>query len=92
MACHCAGDRGIFAKRNSLTMARRSTSAIPPSGATFTGSNTSLFARCEVPICSMLSFPSPSRSLSGILCVRHSMTTRSIYAKQDEGREGGHGP
>jgi hypothetical protein len=26
-------------------------------------------------------------SLSGILCARHSMTTRSIYAKQDEDEE-----
>jgi hypothetical protein len=30
-------------------------------------------------------------SLSDILCVRHSMTTRSMYAEQDEGRQGGHG-
>ena len=29
-------------------------------------------------------------SLSGILCVRHSMTTRSMYAKQDEVEERGH--
>jgi transposase len=29
-------------------------------------------------------------SLSGILCARHSMTTRSMYAKQDEREERGH--
>jgi hypothetical protein len=28
-----------------------------------------------------------SRSLSGTLCVRHSMTPRSIYAEQDEDEE-----
>jgi hypothetical protein len=31
------------------------------------------------------------RSLSGILCARHCMTTRSMYAKQDESEERGHG-
>jgi hypothetical protein len=30
-------------------------------------------------------------SLSGISCVRHSMSTRSIYAKQDEEGHSGHG-
>lgn len=29
-------------------------------------------------------------SLSGILCARHSMTRRSMYAKQDESEERGH--
>ena len=30
-------------------------------------------------------------SLSGILCLRHSMSKRSIYAKESKGRCGGHG-
>jgi hypothetical protein len=30
-------------------------------------------------------------SLSGILCAGHSMTTRSMYANQQEDDEGGHG-
>ena len=30
------------------------------------------------------------RSLSGILCLRHNMTDRSIYAEQDEIEECGH--
>ncbi len=31
------------------------------------------------------------KSLSGILCLRHSMSKRSIYAKESKGRCGGHG-
>jgi mRNA interferase RelE/StbE len=33
---------------------------------------------------------SAAASLSGILCARHSMTRRSMYAKQDENEERGH--
>lgn len=33
--------------------------------------------------------PTKYESLSGILCARHSMTTRSMYAKQDESEERG---
>jgi hypothetical protein len=33
----------------------------------------------------------PEASLSGILCARHSMTNRSMYANQQEDDEGGDG-
>jgi hypothetical protein len=38
-----------------------------------------------IPMCVLIS------SLSGILCARHSMTTRSMNATQDEDRYGGQG-
>jgi hypothetical protein len=38
-----------------------------------------------------IEYPAGAMSLSGILCARHSMTTRSMYAYQQEDDEGGDG-